>query len=270
MSQGTGSDLVIDVGTHNGQDSDFYLKLGYRVVAIEANPALVEKLQERFSEEIAQGRMTLVNKAISEQPGQITFYVNRRLSEWGTTDPAWAERNRGKGAESDEITVESIPFSDVLSEYGCPHYVKIDIEGADMICIEHLKTLDERPEYVSIESNKVSWAGLLAEFDAFARLGYDRFKVVDQRKHGSGRYRTRNGAEIDYRFEKGASGPFGENLPGPWLDREEALRHYRKIFLTYRLMGDNTLLERLLKKSARGRRLLNRVSWYDTHAKLSA
>ena len=88
MSQGTGSDLVIDVGTHNGQDSDFYLKLGYRVVAIEANPALVEKLQERFSEEIAQGRMTLVNKAISEQPGQITFYVNRRLSEWGTTDPA--------------------------------------------------------------------------------------------------------------------------------------------------------------------------------------
>ncbi len=34
----TKPDLVFDVGAHKGEDSDFYLNLGYRVVAVEANP----------------------------------------------------------------------------------------------------------------------------------------------------------------------------------------------------------------------------------------
>lgn len=33
--------LVIDVGMHNGDDTAYYLHRGYRVVAIEANPAWV-------------------------------------------------------------------------------------------------------------------------------------------------------------------------------------------------------------------------------------
>ena len=37
--------LIFDVGCNDGQDSDFYLKKGFRVVAVEANPALCELLK---------------------------------------------------------------------------------------------------------------------------------------------------------------------------------------------------------------------------------
>ena len=33
--------LVIDVGMYDGADTAYYLSMGYRVLAVEANPALV-------------------------------------------------------------------------------------------------------------------------------------------------------------------------------------------------------------------------------------
>src|SRR5512135_375772 len=85
--------LVFDVGAHVGEDSDFYLALGYRVVAIEANPELVERLTKRFDQQIQQGRYVVVPNAIGESDEQITFYVNKRRSIWSTTNPRWAAPN---------------------------------------------------------------------------------------------------------------------------------------------------------------------------------
>ena len=31
-----------------------------------------------------------------------------------------------------------IRFGDLIAQYGCPHYLKIDIEGADMMCVNAL------------------------------------------------------------------------------------------------------------------------------------
>ena len=36
------ADLIYDVGMHNGADTAFYLAKGFRVVAVEANPELVQ------------------------------------------------------------------------------------------------------------------------------------------------------------------------------------------------------------------------------------
>ena len=270
MPQEFEPDLVYDVGAHKGEDSEFYLKLGYRVVAVEAYPDLAQRLQERFREEIAQGRMVVVNKAIADKPGEVTFYINREVTDWSTADPAWAERNRALGAESDAISVEAVPFAVILREHGCPCYLKIDIEGADMQCVAGLGDIEQTPRYVSIESNKVSWSGLRKEFDALCQLGYDRFQVVDQKAHRSGRYLSRDGREFDHQFQMGASGPFGEDLAGPWLTKKQAMRRYRWIFLCYRLIGDNTLLERVLPRIPLARRLMRLVSWYDTHAARSS
>jgi len=39
-------DLIFDIGANNGDDTAFYLKKGFRVVAIEADPALAQKLND--------------------------------------------------------------------------------------------------------------------------------------------------------------------------------------------------------------------------------
>jgi hypothetical protein len=40
MSASFERDLIYDIGLHKGEDSEFYLKKGFRVVAIEALPSL--------------------------------------------------------------------------------------------------------------------------------------------------------------------------------------------------------------------------------------
>jgi FkbM family methyltransferase len=260
------SDLIFDVGAHKGEDSDFYLKLGYRVVAVEGNPALAEQLRKRFDREISDGRYNVIDKVIADSMGSSKFYLNKVNSLWGTADPIWARRNKLLGADSYEIEVECISFSELVKTYGCPYYMKIDIEGADMLCINALRDMDCRPKYLSLESTKTSWLGLLDEINTLEALGYSRFKVVNQRKHNRNMFRDVNGKDIAYRFEYGASGPFGENLGGTWLTKEEAIRRYMCIYILYKTVGDNTFLERLLKMVPIVRQIFALMPWYDTHA----
>lgn len=236
-------------------------------MGIEANPELAAELKTRYAREIEGGTYAVVDKAISDTPGTISFFVNKKLSVWGTADAEWAKRNHGMGADSEEIKVESIRFADVIALHGCPHYLKIDVEGADMLCVRALLDMKCRPTYISLESNKTSWRGLMEEFDTFERLGYRRFKVVDQRLHRNGEYKARNGTAVGHTFVGGTTGPFGEDLEGPWLTRQQAIRAYIPIFLLYKTLGDNTLLSKLLKNVPLLRRLVDKVSWYDTHAR---
>ena len=37
------NNLIFDIGMHTGEDTRFYLNIGYDVIAIEANPFLVEE-----------------------------------------------------------------------------------------------------------------------------------------------------------------------------------------------------------------------------------
>jgi hypothetical protein len=53
-------DLVYDVGMNNGDDTAYYLSLGFRVVAIDANPELVEQAKSRFANEIASQRLIIL------------------------------------------------------------------------------------------------------------------------------------------------------------------------------------------------------------------
>ena len=58
-------DLVYDVGLHKGEDTEYYLKKGFRVIAIEANPQLISECKARFREAIALGRLQIVEGAIA-------------------------------------------------------------------------------------------------------------------------------------------------------------------------------------------------------------
>jgi hypothetical protein len=92
---------------------------------------------------------------------------------------------------------------DLLKQYGCPGYLKVDIEGADLLCVRALEHSDVRPKYVSIESSKTSWRDLLDEFRTLEKLGYTTFQVVDQCTHRSGQFRTLSGGSIPHSSPSG-------------------------------------------------------------------
>lgn len=275
------ADLIYDVGMHKGEDSDFYLKKGFRVIGFEADPDLIEHCRNRFSREIEQGRLTIVEGAIVEHTEEITaqsirFYQNKNNSVWGTIQGDWARRNETLGAPSNTIEVKTVDFANCLRRYGVPYYLKVDIEGSDAVCLRALVNFEQKPDYVSIESEKVTFAKLLEEFHRFRKLGYTAFKAVQQEGISSQVEPTecREGFYADYEFREGASGLFGEDLPGKWKNYDEILAEYKIIFLLYNLFGDSGKLNSyFFSKVMKGalRKYLRRPipGWYDTHARHS-
>jgi FkbM family methyltransferase len=273
-------DLIYDVGMHRGEDTDFYLKKGFRVIGFEADPELAGQCRTRFAREIDDGRLTVVEGAVvpprvgSAEGRSIRFYRNRQASVWGTVVDDWARRNETFGAPSEIIDVHTVDFGQCLVRYGIPHYMKVDIEGSDLVCLEALRHQDARPDYVSIESEKRSFARLRDELRLLRRLGYTGFKAVEQQgvPMQVEPLAPREGSYVGYRFEAGASGLFGEDLPGAWKNYGQILDRYRVIFLLYGLFGDSGITRRHLAGRMIRRALLRRVrrplpGWYDTHAR---
>src|SRR5215469_13950329 len=100
--------LIYDVGAHLGEDTDFYLRKGFKVLAVEANATLAERLRERFRSSLHGGSLSVLQAAIAEHSGEVDFYVNESESVWGTIRPDWAKRNARLGAPSKLNRVKSV------------------------------------------------------------------------------------------------------------------------------------------------------------------
>jgi len=263
------NDLIFDVGMYLGEDTEFYLKKGFRVVGVEADPANCAAVAQRLGDDVASGRLIIVNAAVDKQPGRIPFYRNLDIAVWATAELDWVDRSISLGTRVERIEVDAVHMERLLAAYGIPYYMKVDIEGRDMLCVEALRNFRDQPKYLSSESSKTALADVRTEIELMTALGYRDFKVVPQ--HAVSKQvppnPSREGRYLDWRFPFGASGLFGEEAPGKWLDAEGAIRAYRPIFRAYRLVGDKPLI-----RSARVRKWLKRLGletgWHDTHARL--
>lgn len=279
------ADLVYDVGMHMGEDTDFYLRKGFRVVAFEADPDLCRICKHRFENEINSGQLVVIEGAIQPDPapegGKVLFYKNNEVSVWGTTLRDWDDRNSRLGSSGVAIEVGMIDFRRVIREYGMPHYLKIDIEGCDMVCVRILSEFLPLPDFISVESDKTRFANIKDEIEVLEGLGYASFKAVEQSSIPTRQIPPnppREGKYVTHTFPYGCSGLFGSELDGSWLCKRQILWRYRIIWLGYYLLGDDGAMKRW---KFRGAGLIRRMTarvvrsitggpvpgWYDTHAR---
>ena len=224
MTQNT---LIFDLGFHNGDDTDFYLKKGFNVIAIEANPNLVKQGEKRFQNAIKENSLILLNKAISDSTGKVKFYIHPKKSDWSSCNKDMAESD---GTQAEEISVESISLIDLCEKYGIPRYMKIDVEGCEVMLAKQIYTLKIKPQFVSFETSKTSYA----EIFSWLRVSeYKKFQLINQLNHVN-RVPLKNrdqyeGKNIEYQFTIYSSGYFGNDLPpDKWLTYDEALTRYIK------------------------------------------
>jgi FkbM family methyltransferase len=244
------SKLIFDVGANDGNDTAYYLGLGHTVVAIEADPALCDRLRDRYAQEIANGRVTVVNAAVAEEDrDERTFYVSRDNTE-SSLIRLMAERS----GLSARILVAGRSLCSLFSEYGVPWYCKIDIEGYDPAAVRGMSSCTGRPAYISCEGTGQPIGEIIGDerflytaLDALAAQGYRWFKLVDQESllvlTDAGHYDRLHSWPVRawtkvqrWMGRKGLSGaglisgPFGEGLAGEWADyaviRQRMLRHF--------------------------------------------
>jgi FkbM family methyltransferase len=272
------SELIYDVGMDNGDDSEFYLSKGFRVVAVEADPDLCRAAEERFEPFIRSGQLTIVNRAIVGKAGPATFHrsLNRGC---GTVVEDWHRYNVEHGVAADSLVVDGITLADLVTTHGQPFYLKVDIEGMDRLALESLAETRVRPPYVSMETSferSPTLASIQSDFDALVRLGYDRFKIVDQDlvPQQSPPSPARMGKYVPYTFTDSASGLFGEEAPGEWLSAEAALKSFQRIcrknWLPLLFSRKTRLYRYYVSIVSRLAGKSPNLGWYDIHAKHSS
>jgi FkbM family methyltransferase len=265
--------LIFDFGINSCEDTDFYLKKGFRVVGIEANPAACRDAERRYAKEIATGQLTVLNRAISQSSAPLTFYLC-------TTQPAHSTASsnlRGfwsaRGENFEEIEVTGVTASELIACYGVPYYAKIDIEGFDLLCVQAFGGYAEKPRYLSAEIDFYRSDELINRLED---MGYRRFALVGQCTvpKQTPPLNVREGRYVNYEFTVGCSGLFGKELPVEWADRRGTEQRIRRVIWQYRWLG---MLARFAKigapraiVDAAGRQLPLALDWYDLHAELTA
>lgn len=229
--------LVYDIGMNNGDDTAFYLKKGFAVVAVEANPSLARAARDRFADAIATDQLHILNCALCETTTSIPFFINRDNDHLSSIDPGWAARNEGR---CERIDVEGTTLRTLFARFGSPYYMKIDIEGADILALQQLADEDVKPDFVSVEDCRFGpdYVTLLAQ------MGYRFFKLLDQST-----VPTLRDEPTGHVFPIASSGPFGPDLPGSWLPAPDFLQSYHATV-----------------RDLAGKRLAPASQWWDIHA----
>jgi FkbM family methyltransferase len=240
---------------NNGDDTAYYLSRGFRVVAIEAHPVLVEQTSRRFKREIATCDLIILNIGISDREGAFPFWICDAHPEWSSFDVSVASRD---DVDHHQVTISCRRFRSVLEEFGTPYYLKLDIEGMEIYCLQDLIASD-LPKYVSFEKTQ-QWAIESQSLTLLHNLGYTGFKLISQssylpleyppvreqrryertlkllkgrnfgnfllrvaRKAGARRWLEPARYRPGWIFPGGSSGPFGEDTPGKWQSFEEIM-----------------------------------------------
>jgi len=236
--------LIYDVGMYDGSDTAFYLQKGFDVIAVEANPRQVEKMQTAFHAELASGRLTIHGVAVAAEAGTARLLVHDH-DDWTRLD-AFRDYRFDPGAYQ-ELSVPARRFGDIYAEHETPYYVKLDIEGSETFAIRDIFASGRYPEYLSFEANP--------EKDALLELcvehGYRRFNIVPQKAKAGWQLPNPplEGNYVPVHFNTNMSGPFGREIPGAWM----TLRQVHQAFQDWRMAVE------------RGEEAA-RQEWHDIHA----
>ena len=280
------SRLIYDIGAHFGEDTAYYLHCGYHVIAVEANPELCDYIRKRFVKELSDKKLVLIESAVTiESKTEVSFFVSEHTGE----SSMYEGRLKQAGVNYREIKVSTISLNELFLRHGKGFYCKIDIEGGDIPVLKSLGPYDNLPEYFSVEICGLPIGELIGQpsqlivpVTEFERLGYTKFKLIDQfslttlrRKSYYSMQRNilfRTGNKIlktlkirekhlnprnwyskkyNYSFTNDTSGPFAEDLLGSWSSGEKIKNMISKHFKEY------YKVERSKK---------NNIFWVDLHA----
>lgn len=215
------NDLVFDVGANHGEDTDFYLRKGFKCLSIEANPSISKLLQVRFKGAIDSGQLIVLNIGIWDKENEMTFYVNESNDHWSSFDINYGARN---GTPFHTVNIKCYPIEYLLKKYGIPRYLKIDAEGADKIILQSLSKEEIIPPFISVEEY-----GLQSISDLMI-AGYSHFKFFPQndKSWASPPYPPIERKFVQKSFSGEDSGLFGLELPGNWLQYDYAIELFSR------------------------------------------
>lgn len=163
--------LLFDIGANRGDATIAGLNLGYKVIALEPAPRVFAELVKNF---IYEPNVVPLRLAVSDSDnGRIEFYecVEDGLS---TTEKAWLTDPKMpyNGKEFRTINVSTCTMDWLVTTYGMPDLVKIDVEGAEWAVLRGMTRYCGK---LALEWTIDTLDEHEAQLDYLHRLGYTKF-----------------------------------------------------------------------------------------------
>ena len=237
---------IFDLGAHTGEDTDFYLQKGFKVVAVEANPRLCEDMRSRFATQIRSNQLSLIDKAITDdETSEIEIYINNEKNDWSSLYQDIASKDK---YEIEPLKVETCTLESLFEEFGVPYYLKCDLELFDIRIARKLLQNSGRPDYVSFEIHNHEI------LDVLVKCGYTEFHIRNQLFNGFIEKPNPTLEGKDYwpgPMGGFHSGLFGKDLPpSEWKSNSST----KEILDAYEILSQTDFLK---------------FSWLDVHARKS-
>jgi FkbM family methyltransferase len=159
--------LVFDIGAHIGSFSEVYAQAGCKVVAIEPNPTSARHLR-LVTDGLA---VRVLEAAVGAECGVATLHIADKVGDGATSTVSeafmarmekWDERYKDNWRR--ELVVPIITLDSLITHFGEPAYVKIDVEGYE---IDVLRGLSSQPQLLSFEFHNVELDATYACLDRF-------------------------------------------------------------------------------------------------------
>ena len=184
--------LIFDIGANIGSTVAIFEKIGRAIIAVEPDLINLNCLRARYAKKPS---ITIVPMAVSDVVSEETIYLLDNGSALHTLSNKWKnflespENDRWKQPVtfSKRSSIQATTLEALISKYGVPYFIKIDVEGYEekvikglntaipiisfeanlpqflketIICIEHLDQLSEKTMFNYATNEKL----LLPEF----------------------------------------------------------------------------------------------------------
>jgi FkbM family methyltransferase len=170
--------LVFDIGANRGLFTDKCLSLFENVdlIMVEANPTLHNYLINKYR---TKENIKVLNNLVSEKDNEdIDFFISN-ADTISTASLDWIQKSRFTNDYNwnNKVKVKSISIDNMISNFGVPDLIKIDVEGYEL---EVLKGLTKKVSKICFEWAEEEYDKINKTCEHLQSIGYEQFGFIEK------------------------------------------------------------------------------------------
>ena len=143
----TGSKLIFDIGANYGEKAIIFARIADKVVCVEPSKTAVQVLNDRFS---AFKNVVIRRNGVGSYDGIALFHEFAKEHAYSTFSDKWDDHVSAFAGKSLADEVSILTIDSLISIYGQPDFIKIDVEGWE---IEVIRGISSPIKLISFECN---------------------------------------------------------------------------------------------------------------------